>query len=163
MEEAKRLTNQELSASQIEEINAAFIACDLNHDGRIAPHELKRACKQLGIFLCKQEVDNIMKETDTSGNGYIELKEFTRIVGKQMIVTNYRNDELKKAFRRFDKDGDGAITKNEVRMVFRESGVELDDASLQELMDEADTNKDGVISFDEFVHAVCEKDWSGEI
>ncbi|KAL3888109.1 hypothetical protein ACJMK2_000490 [Sinanodonta woodiana] len=163
MEEAKRITNQELTKSQLEEIEAAFKACDSNHDGRIVPQEVKKACKQLGIFLCKPELDGIMKETDKSGNGYIELKEFTEIVGEQMVVTNYRNEQLKKAFKRFDKDGDGTITKTEIKLVFKESGLELDDASLQELMEEADTNKDGVISFDEFVHAVCENDWSGEI
>ena len=48
-------------------IKAAFAAIDLNHDGKISANELRRACKQLGILLTRDEVDEIMLEADTSG------------------------------------------------------------------------------------------------
>ena len=48
-------------------IKAAFDAIDLNHDGKISANELRRACKQLGILLTRDEVEEIMLEADTSG------------------------------------------------------------------------------------------------
>lgn len=37
---------------------------------------------------------------------------------------------------------------DEIKQVFRESGVDLDDDEVAELIEEADENKDGVISFE---------------
>jgi Ca2+-binding EF-hand superfamily protein len=44
------------------------------------------------------------------GSGYIEYNEFERLVGHQLIIANYKNKQLKEAFSKFDKDGDGYIT-----------------------------------------------------
>ena len=55
---------------------------------------------------------------------------------------------MREAFGKFDKDGDGFITGEEIRTVFKDSGVELDDDEINELLEEADENGDGVISFE---------------
>ncbi|XP_045181825.2 squidulin-like [Mercenaria mercenaria] len=159
MEEAMRHTGETLTKSQVKTLKDVFNVIDLNHDGRISESELKRACKQLGILLTKEELIEIMSEADTDGNGYIEYKEFEKLVGHQLVIANYKNKQLRKAFENFDKDGDGYITATEIKQVFQESGVELDDDEIAELVAEADENGDGVISFEEFVSTVCEKDW----
>ncbi|KAK3611555.1 hypothetical protein CHS0354_016488 [Potamilus streckersoni] len=159
MDDTKNVTVQDLTEKQIEDIKEAYTSCDVNHDGHLSAPELKRACRKLGIFLSQEEVDQAMTDADKDGNGCIDLNEFTTFIGKHIVVANYRNNELKKAFKRFDKDGDGHITRDEIRLVFQESGVELDDAALEDLVKVADTNNDGIISYEEFVHAISEKDW----
>ena len=47
-------------------IKATFEAMDLNHDGKLSANELRRACKQLGILLTKDELHEIIMEADTS-------------------------------------------------------------------------------------------------
>lgn len=37
---------------------------------------------------------------------------------------------------------------NEIKQAFSENGIELDDSEVSELIEEADENKDGVVSFE---------------
>ena len=57
---------------------------------------------------------------------------------------------LRKSFAAFDKDGSGFIDKNELRMVSKEAGRELDAAEVEECMRDLDINHDGKITFEEF-------------
>ncbi|KAK3317204.1 hypothetical protein B0T22DRAFT_164704 [Podospora appendiculata] len=59
--------------------------------------------------------------------------------------------QIKEVFDVFDKDHTGDITADELGHVMKELGLNPSDSELQDLVNEADTNKDGVISFDEFL------------
>eukprot|EP00931_Biecheleriopsis_adriatica_P088004 TRINITY_DN62403_c0_g1_i1.p1 TRINITY_DN62403_c0_g1~~TRINITY_DN62403_c0_g1_i1.p1 ORF type:complete len:520 (+),score=108.73 TRINITY_DN62403_c0_g1_i1:36-1595(+) len=54
-------------------------------------------------------------------------------------------------FRRFDADGDGIITRDELKRIFEKlSKKHMSDAEVQELLEEIDTNGDGLIDYGEF-------------
>ncbi|KAL2157282.1 hypothetical protein VTH06DRAFT_6220 [Thermothelomyces fergusii] len=59
--------------------------------------------------------------------------------------------EYRRAFEVFDKDRTGDITADELGKVMRELGLNPSEAELQDLINEVDINKDGVISFEEFL------------
>lgn len=52
----------------------------------------------------------------------------------------------------FDKDGDGTITVLELASVMRALGQQPTDDELQIMMNSVDTDQNGVIDFDEFIH-----------
>ena len=54
------------------------------------------------------------------------------------------------AFRVYDRDHSGFIDKSEVQMALKQKGVQASAADINRLMDRADTNHDGRISFSEF-------------
>merc|ERR1712146_474478 len=66
--------------------------------------------------------------------------------------------ELLAAFKKLDKDGDGQLDKEELKEALTCMGVS--DEDIQTMMDEADTDKDGKISKDEFLkyHAKKQKE-----
>ena len=47
----------------------------------------------------------------------------------------------------FDRDNNGYITRNELRMAMLDLGERLNDKQLQDMMDAADVNGDGVIDY----------------
>lgn len=56
------------------------------------------------------------------------------------------------AFKMFDKNGDGAIDKSELRTVMASLGMNPTQREVEEMVREADTvNADGLIEFEEFV------------
>ncbi|KAK0611832.1 hypothetical protein B0T14DRAFT_607850 [Immersiella caudata] len=75
--------------------------------------------------------------------------------------------QFKAVFDVFDKDHTGDITAAELGNVMKELGLNPSDAELQDLVNEADVNKDGVICFDEFLNlmsqAVGETDTEQEL
>ncbi|GAV04400.1 hypothetical protein RvY_14684-2 [Ramazzottius varieornatus] len=60
-------------------------------------------------------------------------------------------EELREAFRIFDKDGDGSITKQELGTVMRNLGQCPSEDELQQMLNDIDSNGDGMFSFEEFV------------
>ena len=58
--------------------------------------------------------------------------------------------EFKEAFSFFDKDGDGAITIEELGTVMRSLGSHPTERELQDMINEVDVDGSGAIEFPEF-------------
>lgn len=57
-------------------------------------------------------------------------------------------EEIRDAFRIFDKDGNGLISANELKQLMANLGEKLTDEELDEMMREADLNGDGHIDYE---------------
>lgn len=60
-------------------------------------------------------------------------------------------EEIKEAFKVFDKDGNGFISAAELRHVMTNLGEKLTDDEVDEMIREADVDGDGQINYEEFV------------
>ena len=54
--------------------------------------------------------------------------------------------ELKKAFQKYDKNGDNFLTKKEIRDVLKQHDETFEDSD-EEMFDEVDTNHDNKVSY----------------
>lgn len=77
----------------------------------------------------------------------IDFEEFLEMIVKEMKKTD-TEEELREAFRIFDRSGNGYINAKELKhgMVFL--GERLSDEEVEEMMNEADSDRDGKISFE---------------
>nr|CDS25422.1 centrin 2 [Hymenolepis microstoma] len=60
-------------------------------------------------------------------------------------------EEVIKAFKLFDDDETGAISLKNLKRVAKELGENITDEELQEMIDEADKDGDGVVNEAEFL------------
>ena len=128
-----------------------FNQIDINGDGKINKQELLKGLQsKMNSSTLEQDVEQIYKNIDMDNNGYIEYEEFVRAaVSKEKFLSE---NVLRYAFRYFDKDNSGEITFDEIEEVFKESISDKDKVheSLKKIINEVDTNGDGVIDFNEF-------------
>ncbi|KAF8397281.1 hypothetical protein HHK36_016194 [Tetracentron sinense] len=88
------------------------------------------------------------KQVDTNGKGTLDYGEFIAV---SLHLERMANDEhLRKAFSYFDKDGNGYIEPEELRLALMEDGPDDCADVANDIFQEVDTDKDGRISYEEF-------------
>merc|ERR1712013_427951 len=145
-----------LTEEQIAEFKEAFSLFDRDNDGTITTKELGTVMRSLGQTPTEQELQDMIHEVDTDGNGTIDFPEFLQMMAKKMKDTD-SEEEIIEAFRVFDKDGNGFISAQELRHVMTSLGEKLTDDEADEMIREADLNGDGQIDYQEFVKMMTTK------
>ena len=138
---ASRLTDEE-----VKKLKDAFQKIDVNGDGMLTLDELKNAINQ-NPEVHVMNIEQIFKTIDTDNSGVINYTEFLAAsIDKRIYL---QEDKLRDAFKLFDEDKSGKISKSEISKVlkFKKSGAEM-----TKLFEKYDLNGDGEIDFDEFLN-----------
>ncbi len=106
--------------------------------------------RALGFEPKKDDIKRMISELDVEGNGVIEFGQFLELMTTKMAERDPR-EEMVKAFRLFDEDESGSISFKNLKRVAKELGENMGDEEIQEMIDEADRDGDGVINEDEFI------------
>ncbi|KAJ8563001.1 hypothetical protein K7X08_031453 [Anisodus acutangulus] len=126
---------------------------DLDNDGSLTQLELAALLRSLGLKPGGDQLHVLLAKIDNNGNGSIEFDELVNGIMPDMNEDILMNQEqLMELFRSFDRDGNGYITAAELAGQMAKMGHPLTYRELSNLMQEADTNGDGVISFNEFAN-----------
>ncbi|KAL4237852.1 hypothetical protein ACF0H5_002564 [Mactra antiquata] len=65
--------------------------------------------------------------------------------------------DFKASFSLFDRDGDGKVSKDELRTAMRSLGQNPTEDELNEIMNEVDKDGNGTIDYDEFVNLMSKR------
>jgi centrin-1 len=87
----------------------------------------------------------MIAEIDKDGSGQLEFDEFFDMMTTRPSENESR-DEIRKVFVTFDTDRSGYISLKHLRKVAKELGELQDDHVLQEMIDRADFDQDGLVS-----------------
>ncbi|CAE8605938.1 unnamed protein product [Polarella glacialis] len=148
----------QLNATKLSYLNETFQRWDLNHDGVLTQGEMRQAVVALG--LPEAQADAIVKMLDTNGDGRIEYSEF--VAGCMDLQRDQVMQNLRVAFSIFDLDGSGFLDLRELEELLNPlesgstsevglvKGLLPDGATLEEVLEELDSSKDGRVSFEEF-------------
>merc|ERR1719343_1390497 len=69
-----------------------------------------------------------------------------------------KDEDLKNSFAVIDKNGNSFIDKTELTEMMTEMGADLNPREIKKVVDKADKDKDGQLSYEEFVKAMmCER------
>ncbi len=140
-----------LSEEEVKKLKENFQKIDTNGDGMLSLEEVKKAISQnKGISL--SNVEQIFKSIDTDNSGNIDYTEFIAASLDKNIYL--QENKLYEAFKLFDVDGSGKISKDEIAYIL---GTEKKSKEIEKLFKKYDTNNDGEIDFKEFVNMMKEE------
>ncbi|XP_023534263.1 calmodulin-like protein 8 isoform X2 [Cucurbita pepo subsp. pepo] len=97
-----------LTEDQIADFREAFCLIDKDADGFITVEELAAVIQSLDGHPTKNEVRDMICEVDVDANGTIDFDEFLNVMARK--VKGNVTEELKEAFKVFDRDQDGYIS-----------------------------------------------------
>lgn len=140
-----------LSPEQLQEFEEAFFLFDKNGDGTVTCEELGVVLRTMGLNPTEEEVNDMINEVDGDGSGAIDFEEFVELMSKKVAREDSEQDDLKEAFKVFDRNGDGTVSRAEFRHVMTSLGEALTDQEVDEMIGEADLDGDGNIDYSEFV------------
>ncbi|CAF4085880.1 unnamed protein product [Rotaria sp. Silwood2] len=105
---------------------------------------VRTVMRSLGRNPTEAELQDMINEVDADvvfavllGNGTIDFPEFLTMMARKMKDTD-SEEEIREAFRVFDKDGNGFISAAEFRYVMTNLGEKLTDEEVDEMIREAD-------------------------
>lgn len=143
---------QQLPDSEVANLKNIFMSMDKNGDGQLTVAEIIAGMEKSGFNKESLGVDirEVLQHIDSNASGVVDYSEFLAATLEKKKYM--REDRLWAAFRVFDVDGNGTISKEELQKILLGGQVDVEgDKSIDEIIRECDLNGDGEISFDEFV------------
>ncbi|GER40301.1 calcium-binding family protein [Striga asiatica] len=140
-----------MSPISTNDLHRIFTNLDKDNKGLIGIHELHNLLDMIEIQTSLNELEKLVGHTSL---GYIEFLFFYEIMiarakdlGKDEI-----EDDLLKAFKVFDTNGDGFISSEELESVLTRMGLwdKKSGRDCKEMIDAYDENSDGMLDFEEF-------------
>ena len=121
-------------------------------DGKIRVNNLRYLLNRLDlkINVSDEELEDIIKKVSKGKKeGFFELNDFINIMNENDDDES-KEKEIINAFRIFDVDGRGLISKENLKNIIIKLG-DLDEDEIINMINQADIDGDGFINYEEFV------------
>lgn len=136
----------QLEANDVRELVELFQGLDLNGDGLLTSPEFVKGVQACGIE--EAWITRMMASVDADNSGVIDFCEFlAATLDQDMYIKNHA--ALFRAFRSFDQDDSGGLSREEIAETLKMTGPE-DLEEVQEFFKDVDLNGDGVMDYGEF-------------
>jgi len=128
-----------------------FRKYDSDDDGLLTASEFVKLLRKMDSFLTLQEVEDLIMRFDLNEDQSLSESEYLQLMETiQREVKNRMDKKLQAQFDKFDTDGDGFVTAEEMYKVLVKTYPSMSIEAAQILLRDADLDKDGKVSIEEF-------------
>ncbi|XP_014250388.1 troponin C [Cimex lectularius] len=147
----------DLTKDQIQLLKRAFDAFAQNK-GYIEANMVGTILQMLGHEVSEARLKEIIEEVDADGSGQLEFEEFVSLAAGFLTEEDQdaeaMQQELREAFRLYDKEGNGYITTAVLREILKELDDKITSQELDMMIAEIDSDGSGTVDFDEFMEVM---------
>lgn len=119
-----------LPEDKIQEYREVFSFFDRDGGGTITSVELGQVMRTFGWNPTEGDLQEMIGEIDQDGNGCISFNEFLYLMTKNVHEDGDIEEEIREAFRVFDREGHGFITVPDLTTVLTTLGDKLTEGKL---------------------------------
>ncbi|CAK0843179.1 unnamed protein product [Prorocentrum cordatum] len=149
-QEALHLVARRMDDQKMEQLRQIFVKFDTKGNGTLNLLDLKACLAEAGVT-DTETVQSLAQALDADNSGFIDYTEFLaasldhRRASQEAVCWS--------AFRTFDQDDDGKISRKELREVLQARDTEhhLDEETINTILKDVDVDGDGFIDFNEFM------------
>jgi calmodulin len=143
-----------------------FHSFDRDHDGRITVADLLTVAHQLGLPGTERDLGQLIGKTNIDVRGKLDFNTFLVLMSRSREdvalqdaehMRQQQEDEMRQAFKVFDRDGNGLIDQKELRTTMKNLGEKLSKDDVKAMIKAADKNGDGKIDYEEFIRMMYAK------
>ena len=131
------------------DLKEVFDCYDSTGMGVLLPNDLKLLLTENGFMPNKRTVYEIIAEFDVEETGGISFREFMNAMDTKPYL-NERKKDIMQVFKKYDRDGKGYITLEDIKEINRQLKENMDEDTMRQMLEKADSNRDGRMSFDDF-------------
>jgi len=130
-----------------------FQMFDQGKTGFVESLKISTILNTIGHSFDEDELQALIEENDPDGVGRINFDAFSNIAGHFLEEEDAEamQEELKEAFRLYDREGNGYITTGTLREILKALDDKLGPDDLDGIITEIDTDGSGTVDFDEFM------------
>uniref|UniRef100_Q29CU4 Troponin C IIIb, isoform C n=2 Tax=Drosophila pseudoobscura pseudoobscura TaxID=46245 RepID=Q29CU4_DROPS len=147
----------EYDKEQLRILRNAFKAFDHDGAGSIDHADVSSILEILGQKLEPPAVKALIKEVDKGTSGKLDFGQFCKLAARFIEVEEdlgALQNELKEAFRVYDKEGKGYLTVATLRGILHELDDKISNQDLDLIIEEIDADGSGTVDFDEFMQVM---------
>ena len=125
-----------LTLKDIDKYKSSFALCDKDHDDKLSAQEMGNIMRTLGKNFSNQELNSIIGEIETKGNGFIELDKFIELMAHNKIDENTLRIEqtnLINAFKYFYREQTGLIDYEKFKHIIKSVSEKFSNEELKKL------------------------------
>ncbi|CAG9767458.1 unnamed protein product [Ceutorhynchus assimilis] len=134
-------------------IRKAFQMFDTSKSGFIETTKIATILNTMGQLFDEGELNNLIRKNDPDHSGTVSFDGFAEIASHFLEEDDDANiqQELKEAFRLYDREGNGYITTGTLKEILAALDDNLTSRDLDGIIAEIDTDGSGTVDFDEFM------------
>ncbi|CAG9788677.1 unnamed protein product [Diatraea saccharalis] len=131
-------------------LRKAFQMFDTTKSGYIDVLKISTILNTMGQLFDDSELQALISENDPEGSGKINFDGFCNIASHFLEEEDAEamQQELKEAFRLYDREGNGYITTSTLKEILAALDDKLSNADLDGIIAEIDTDGSGTVDFD---------------
>ena len=136
----------------LEEYQEVFDSYDVNGNGVIEKKEMEAVLQRLGQPATDKQIESVFKKLNTDDDKVISFDEFIWFMKEYHLSKNKTDtDEVVGVFQVFDKNNNGVLSIREFKHILTDLGNKFSEEEVEEMFKEVDLDRDGNISYKEFV------------
>ncbi|CAH0589097.1 unnamed protein product [Chrysodeixis includens] len=134
-------------------LRKAFQMFDTTKSGYIDVLKISTILNTMGQLFDDSELQALIDENDPENSGKINFDGFCNIASHFLEEEDAEamQQELKEAFRLYDREGNGYITTSTLKEILAALDDKLSSSDLDGIIAEIDTDGSGTVDFDEFM------------